>query len=70
LPPEKQKFALKTFRSPLVASHRRRPLVRSKLSAKTQGKPIDIGGDYQPDDKKASAALRPSKTFNDILATL
>jgi len=35
-----------------------------------QGKPADIGGYYLPDDKKASAALRPSKTFNDILATL
>ena len=35
-----------------------------------QGKPTDIGGYYQPDDAKAFAALRPSKTFNDILATL
>jgi isocitrate dehydrogenase len=36
----------------------------------TQGKPADIGGYYQPDDAKASAALRPSKTLNEILATL
>ena len=35
-----------------------------------QGKPADIGGYYQPDDAKASAALRPSKTLNDILATV
>jgi len=35
-----------------------------------QGKPADIGGYYRPDDKKASAALRPSKTLNDILAAL
>jgi len=35
-----------------------------------QGKPADIGGYYQPNDAKASAALRPSKTLNDILATL
>ncbi|WP_414660475.1 NADP-dependent isocitrate dehydrogenase [Horticoccus sp. 23ND18S-11] len=35
-----------------------------------QGKPSDIGGYYQPDDTKANAALRPSKTLNDILATL
>jgi isocitrate dehydrogenase len=35
-----------------------------------QGKPTDIGGYYQPDDKKASAALRPSKTLNDILTAL
>ena len=35
-----------------------------------QGKPVDIGGYYQPDDAKASAALRPSKTLNEILAKL
>ena len=35
-----------------------------------QGKPADIGGYYKPDDAKASAALRPSETFNTILATL
>jgi isocitrate dehydrogenase len=35
-----------------------------------QGKPIDVGGYYQPDPAKASAALRPSKTLNDILAKL
>jgi isocitrate dehydrogenase len=35
-----------------------------------QGKPADIGGYYQPGNAKASAALRPSATFNDILATL
>ena len=35
-----------------------------------QGKPTDIGGYYQPDDKLASAALRPSNTLNQILNTL
>jgi isocitrate dehydrogenase len=35
-----------------------------------QGKPVDVGGYYQPDDAKASAALRPSPTLNGILATL
>ncbi len=35
-----------------------------------QGKPIDVGGYYRPDDGTASAALRPSKTFNDILARI
>jgi isocitrate dehydrogenase, NADP-dependent, monomeric type len=33
-----------------------------------QGKPADVGGYYQPDDAKASAALRPSQTLNGILA--
>lgn len=35
-----------------------------------QGKPVDIGGYYQPCDTKASAALRPSQTFNSILASI
>jgi isocitrate dehydrogenase len=35
-----------------------------------QGKPADIGGYYQPDDAKASIALRPSMTLNAILATV
>ncbi|AOS45924.1 Isocitrate dehydrogenase [NADP] 2 [Lacunisphaera limnophila] len=35
-----------------------------------QGKPADIGGYYQPDEAKASAALRPSPTLNSILAQL
>ena len=33
-----------------------------------QGKPVDIGGYYKPDDAKANTALRPSATFNGILA--
>jgi isocitrate dehydrogenase len=35
-----------------------------------QGQPADIGGYYSPDDAKASAALRPSATFNSILAAI
>jgi len=41
----------------------------SELNA-VQGKPVDLGGYYQPDDAKATAALRPSATFNRILASL
>jgi len=41
-----------------------------KELVEAQGKPVDVGGYYQPDDAKASAALRPSKTLNDILALL
>ncbi len=33
-----------------------------------QGGPVDIGPYYRPDDAKASAAMRPSGTFNQILA--
>jgi isocitrate dehydrogenase len=35
-----------------------------------QGKPAETGGYYRPDAAKVSAAMRPSQTFNAILATL
>jgi isocitrate dehydrogenase len=35
-----------------------------------QGSPADIGGYFRPDDEKASAVMRPSKTLNDALAIL
>ena len=35
-----------------------------------QGHPADIGGYYRPDAAKASAVMRPSPTFNAILASL
>ena len=38
--------------------------------AAVQGKPVDVGGYYHPDDAKAFAALRPSPTFNRILGAL
>ena len=35
-----------------------------------QGAPVDVGGYYQPDEQKASAAMRPSPLFNQALANL
>ncbi|MBQ0868075.1 NADP-dependent isocitrate dehydrogenase [Streptomyces sp. A73] len=35
-----------------------------------QGSPVDIGGYYQPSPEKAAAVMRPSKTFNEALASL
>jgi isocitrate dehydrogenase len=32
-----------------------------------QGKPVDVGGYYHPDDAKASKAMRPSRTLNAIV---
>ena len=32
-----------------------------------QGSPADVGGYYRPDDDKAFAVMRPSKTFNEAL---
>ncbi|MGK5630971.1 NADP-dependent isocitrate dehydrogenase [Streptomyces sp. URMC 123] len=35
-----------------------------------QGSPADIGGYYRPDPAKAAAVMRPSRIFNEALATL
>src|SRR5207245_4921111 len=35
-----------------------------------QGSPADIGGYYRPDAAKAAAVMRPSKIFNEAIATL
>jgi isocitrate dehydrogenase len=35
-----------------------------------QGSPADIGGYYRPDAEKAAAVMRPSTTFNEVLASL
>jgi isocitrate dehydrogenase len=35
-----------------------------------QGKPVDIGGYYRPDEKLVEAVMRPSQTFNAALAAL
>ncbi|AQV98536.1 isocitrate dehydrogenase (NADP(+)) [Cupriavidus necator] len=35
-----------------------------------QGQPVDIGGYYQPDAAKLSAAMRPSQTLNAALASV
>ncbi len=63
--------------SPLAA--RFKPLAETlaaeeaKINAEllaVQGKPVDTGGYYLPDEKKTSAAMRPSATLNAALATL
>ncbi|UDM52834.1 NADP-dependent isocitrate dehydrogenase [Cupriavidus sp. MP-37] len=38
--------------------------------AAVQGQPVDIGGYYQPDAAKLSAAMRPSQTLNAALASV
>jgi isocitrate dehydrogenase len=45
------------------------PVIIEELLA-VQGEPADIGGYYLPDAEKATAVMRPSKTFNDALASL
>ncbi len=41
----------------------------AELSA-VQGQPVDIGGYYAPDESRATAAMRPSPTFNKAIASL
>ncbi|GAB4121010.1 MAG: NADP-dependent isocitrate dehydrogenase [Sideroxydans sp.] len=43
--------------------------IMSELLA-VQGKPVDIGGYYLPDQDKVTQAMRPSATFNQALASL
>jgi len=61
---------LKAHFTPIAAKLAAAESVIVKELIDAQGKPVDVGGYYQPDDAKASAALRPSKTLNDILALL
>jgi isocitrate dehydrogenase len=35
-----------------------------------QGKPVDIGGYYKPDFDKLESIMRPSKTFNELIASV
>lgn len=61
---------LKNIFAPLadqLAAHEEK--IVAELAA-VQGKPTDIGGYYRPDDSMASAAMRPSPTFNKILETV
>jgi isocitrate dehydrogenase len=43
-------------------------IVEELLAA--QGKPVDIGGYYQPNDDLAGAAMRPSATLNSIIDSI
>jgi isocitrate dehydrogenase len=57
----KQRFA--SVAAALVENERK---IAAELLA-AQGKPVDIGGYYFPDDGKCAAAMRPSTTLNAII---
>ena len=61
---------LKALFTPIAAKLTEAEDVIVKELGAAQGKPVDIGGYYQPDDAKANAALRPSGTLNGILGLL
>jgi isocitrate dehydrogenase len=59
---------LKAKFAPIAAAlAREEAAIVAELTA-VQGRPVDIGGYYRPDDARADAALRPSPTLNAILA--
>ncbi|MFZ9745886.1 MAG: NADP-dependent isocitrate dehydrogenase [Opitutaceae bacterium] len=62
--------ALQARFAPIAArlTEQEKTIAQDLLAA--QGRPVDVGGYYRPDPVKAAAALRPSATFNAILAAL
>jgi len=56
--------------APLAAALSENEETIAKELLAVQGEPADIGGYYQPDADKASSIMRPSATFNSILASL
>ena len=62
--------ALKAIFAPIAAEFAaNEPKINAELIA-AQGKPQDIGGHYQPNPEVTSKAMRPSETFNTILAKI
>lgn len=57
------------FAEPAKALTENEEKIVAELGA-VQGKPVEIGGYYQPDDELASKALRPSATLNEIIAKI
>ncbi|TDE07030.1 NADP-dependent isocitrate dehydrogenase [Flavobacterium sandaracinum] len=62
--------ALKAIFTPIAAEFAANEVkINAELIA-AQGKPQDIGGHYQPNPEAISSAMRPSETFNTILAKI
>ncbi|MDI6045847.1 NADP-dependent isocitrate dehydrogenase [Flavobacterium yafengii] len=62
--------ALKAIFTPIAAEFAANEAkINTELIA-AQGKPQDIGGHYQPNPELTSKAMRPSETFNTILAKI
>jgi isocitrate dehydrogenase len=56
--------------SPLAKALRAKESVIADELLAVQGAPTDLGGYYRPDAVKTESVMRPSKTFNGILASL
>jgi isocitrate dehydrogenase len=62
--------AMKARFAPLAKQLTEQEAVIVAELAAVQGKPVDIGGYYQPNTAKMTAAMRPSATFNAALSVL
>jgi isocitrate dehydrogenase len=60
--------ALKAEFAPLAKVLKSNEELILKELLEAQGKPVDIGGYYKPEDTMADKAMRPSKTLNGIIA--
>ncbi len=58
-----------TFADVAKALSDKEPTISQEL-IDAQGRPVDIGGYYQPDPDKVASVMRPSTTFNEIIASL
>ena len=66
---EASKELQETFSKVAAALAENEEKIIDELNA-AQGDPVDIGGYYEPNEKMMAEAMRPSKTFNDILDQL
>ena len=55
---------------PIARELREQEEAITKDLIEVQGEGVDLGGYYNPDDAKVTKAMRPSTTFNDIIAKL
>jgi len=62
--------ALRERFAPLAKALAENETTIAKELLAAQGTPVDLGGYYLPDDAKATAAMRPSATFNAIIDRL
>jgi len=60
---------LKSIFSPIAMKLREAETTIVSELRGAQGPSVDIGGYYHPDDDKVASVMRPSKTFNDIIAS-
>ncbi|MBW2459023.1 MAG: NADP-dependent isocitrate dehydrogenase, partial [Deltaproteobacteria bacterium] len=61
---------LKARFAPVAAEFEKNVAKISEEMLAAQGKPVDLGGYFMPDAKKAEAQMRPSATFNAIIDAL